>query len=212
MKINKKTPILGLKQVISRLFGVHLPAFDYDKYPTQLIHSLKEMYEIDAFFAQHDCAFETIRFFANQDRLVPFKDLAWTEKPFTFVKENQSNWLCQTELGSNKVHFYNRVEPSKSRWLPRSIDGFLTTFALQEMGFNLKYYFGFEYDTIEDIQAYFKTVEPIWTDKDYIYGAAFSYYLVDGDCLVMFAGMNVFATNDEAKYEHYKSILKHYTF
>ncbi len=212
LKIAKKDPISGFKKVISRLVDVKLEGVDYEKYHPLLPFSLKELYEIDAFYAKHDCAFETIRFFANQDRLVPYKDLQLNESPFTFVRENQSNWFCQTDLGSEKVYFYDRVEPHKSRYLPLSIDGFLTTFALQEIGFNLKFYFGFEYENMDEIKTYFKKIEPLWSDEHYIYGAEFSYYLVDDDCLVMFAGMNVFATNNEAKFEHYKSVLTHYSF
>ena len=212
MKISKKMPILGLKRVISRLFDVKLDDFDLDKYHPKLPHALKELYTIDAFYAKHDCAFETIRFFANQDRLVPYQDLKLEESPFTFVKENQSNWFCQTDLDVQKIYFYDRVEPHKSRFLPHSMGAFLTTFALQEIGFNLKFYFGLEYQNMDKIKAFFKKVEPLWLDENYIYGATFSYYLVDDDCLVMFAGMYVFATNNEAKFKHYKSILKHYTF
>jgi hypothetical protein len=212
MKISKKTPILGLKKVISRLFEVEFPQFDYEKYHPLLIHSLKEMYEIDAFFAHKDCGYETIRFFCNQDRLVPYQDLALEEKLFTFLKENQSNWFCQTALGSNKVYFYDRVEPHKSQWLPLSIDPFLTTFALQEIAFNLPYYFGMENGNVSDIKAHFKTIEPLWTDKKYIYDAPHAYYLVDGSCLLMYGGMNIFATHNEAIFNHYKSILPHYTF
>jgi hypothetical protein len=212
MKISKKAPILGLKRVISRLFDVKLDDFDLTAYHPKLPHALKEMYAIDAFYAKHDCSFETIRFFANQDKLVPYQDLKLAESPFTFVRENQSNWFCLTELDSNKVYFYDRVEPHKSRFLPHSTDAFLTTFALQEIGFNLKFYFGFEYENIDKIRPFFKKVEPLWSDKNYIYDATFSYYLVDDDCLVMFAGMNIFATNNEAKFEHYKRVLAHYTF
>jgi hypothetical protein len=212
MKISKKSPILGLKKVISRLFDVKLDNFDLVKYHPKLPYALKELYEMDAFYAKHDCAFETIRFFANQDRLVSYQDLKLAESPFTFVRENQNNWLCQTDLDSNKVYFNDGVEPQKSRFLPHSMDAFLTTFALQEIGFNLKFYFGLKYQNMDEIKAHFKKFEPLWTDKNYIYGGSFDYYLVDDDCLVMYAGMNIFATNDEAKFQYYKSILKHYTF
>jgi hypothetical protein len=212
MRITKKDPILGLKKVVSRLFDVKLEGFDLEKYPSKLPHSLKELYAIDAFFAQHNCGFETIRFFANQDRLVLYEALKLEESPFTFLRENQSNWLCQTDLGSTKVYFYDRIEPHKSHFLPLSIDSFLTTFALQEIGFNLTYYFGLESENMDAINTHFKKIETLWSDKTYIYGAHHSYYLVDDDCLVMYAGMNVFATNNEAKYKHYKSIFKHYAF
>ncbi len=212
MKINKKEPISGLKKVISRLFNVKLDNFSFEKYPPKLPISLKELYEIDAFYAKHDCAFETIRFFCNQDRLVPYADLKLGEKDFVFVRENQNNWVCKTELGSNKVYFEDRVFTETSGVLPQEIDAFLTTFALQEIGFNLKHYFGLEAKSMVEIESVFNKVEHLWTSKYLTYDDPFSYYLIDDDCLVVWAGMAIFSTNNEEKFTHYKSLLAHYTF
>ncbi len=212
MTINKKTPIWGLKKVISRLFEVYFPVFDYGKYHPDLIHSLKELYEIDAFFAKHDCSFETIRFFCNQDRLVPYADLKLDEKEFIFVHENQNNWGCKTQLKSNNVYLEDRVFTENSGVLSQKIDAFLTTFALQEIGFNLPFYIGLHCDTVEDILPNFKKVEPLWSDKNYLKFGNFAYYLIDDDCLLMQAGMNVLATKNEEKMAFYKGILKHYAF
>jgi hypothetical protein len=212
MKITKKTPIWGLKKVISLLFEIDFGEFDYDKYHPQLIHSLKELYEIDAFFAKNDCGFETIRFFCNQDRLLPYSDLKLEDKDFIFVKENQNNWVCKTQLGSNKVYCEDRVWMENSRFLTSKIDAFLTTFALQEIGFNLPHYIGLHCEKVVDILPRFKKVEPLWADKNYLNFGHFEYYLVDDDCLLMQAGMNILATKNKEKLEYYKGILDHYTF
>jgi hypothetical protein len=212
MKITKKTPIWGLKKVISLLFEIDFGEFDYDKYHPQLIHSLKELYEIDAFFAKNDCGFETIRFFCNQDRLLPYSDLKLEDKDFVFVCENQNNWVCKTQLGSNKVYLEDRVFTENSRFLTSKIDAFLTTFALQEIGFNLPHYIGLHCEKVVDILPDFKKVEPLWTDKNYLNFGHFEYYLVDDDCLLMQAGMNILATKNKEKLEYYKGILDHYTF
>ncbi len=212
MKINSNKPIEGLKKVIERLFEVDLVFFSHEQYHPQLAQGLKELYEIDAFFAQKNCVFQTIRFFCNQDRLVPYEDLALNETRFTFVQENQRNWQCQTELGTDKVYFCDRVEPTKSHQLSYNIDAFLTTFALQEIGFNLHHCIGLESKDISDIEAYLTKIEPIWVQKKYIYGTPCSYYLVDDDCLLMYAGMNILATNNEAKLAYYQSVLPHYVF
>lgn len=211
MKINKKIPVFILKNAISILFNVHFDVFDYSKYHQDLPVALKELYEIDAHFSK-DCSYETIHFFCNLDRFVKPDLLELEKKSFVFVHENQHNWACEAQLNSEKVYFNDKVEPEKSRFLDTDIDSFLTTFALQEIGFNLKYYFGFEYENISAIEAHFKKTEHIWTDKNYIYTEPLSYYLVDDDCLVMWAGMNIFATNNQEKYEYYKGILKHYEF
>jgi hypothetical protein len=212
MKITKKDPISGLKNVISRLFDVELENFDFGKYPPNLPKALKEMYEIDAFYAAHDCGFETIRFFANQDRLVPYAELKLEESPFTFVRENQNNWLCKTDLGSNKVYLEDRVFTENSGVLKQDLPAFLTTFALQEIGFNLPFYIGLHCEKVVDILPNFKKVEPLWSDKNYLNFGHFAYYIVDDDCLLMQAGMNILATKNEEKLNHYKSILNHYTF
>jgi hypothetical protein len=212
MKITKKDPILGLKKVISRLFNYEFDNFDFSKYPPNLPQALKEMYEIDAFVRRKDCGFETIRFFANQDRLVPFKELKLDESPFTFVRENQNNWLCKTDLGSQKVHLEDRVFTENNGLLEQNLPAFLTTFALQEIGFNLPFYIGLHAENVADILPNFKKIEPLWSDKSYLNFGQFSYWIVDEDCLLMQAGMNILATKNEEKLAFYKSILNHYTF
>jgi hypothetical protein len=212
MKITKKDPILGLKNVISRLFEIKFDNFDFDKYHPNLPQSLKELYEIDAFFAKHDCGFETIRFFCNQDRLLPYSDLKLEEKDFVFIRENQNNWICKTQLGSNKVYFEDRVFIENSRFLTTKIKAFLTTFALQEIGFNLPHYIGLHCEKVVEILPFFKKVEPLWSDKNYLNFGHFEYYLVDDDCLLMQAGMNILATKNQDKLNYYKGILNHYTF
>jgi hypothetical protein len=211
MEIQEKNSIFGLKNIIFRLFDVQFDDSEYSKYHQDLPVALKELYEIDAHFSQ-DCSYDTIHFFCNLDRLVKPHLLKTKEKSFVFVHENQHNWTCETQLNSNKVYFNDHVEPEKSRFLATTIDQFLTTFALQEIGLNLKFYFGFEYEDMEEIKENFKKIEILCTDKNYIYSQPFSYYLIDDDCLVMWAGMNIFATNNEEKYEYYKGILKHYNF
>jgi hypothetical protein len=103
-------------------------------------------------------------------------------------------------------------EMKKEAILPQKIDEFLTTFALQEITFNLPFYFGLDYENIEEVSPKFHKIEDLWIDKKYVYEHLHSYYLVDDDCLVMWGGMNIFATKNEAKFEFYKLKLKHYTF
>ncbi len=209
--MDSKQGISLLKNTISALFGVKFGAFDVSKYHKDLPIALKELYEIDAHFSE-DCRYETIHFFCNIDRLVKPTFLKLEDESFVFVHENQNNWACETQLKSDKVYFKDLVEPEKSRFLDTNIADFLTTFALQEIGFNLKYYFGLEHENISEIEENFEKIEHLCTDNNYLYSSPFSYFLIDDDCLVMWAGMNIFATNNQAKYEHYKSILKHYTF
>ncbi len=210
-KVIQKMQILDLKQIISRLFEVQFEIFDYSKYHQDLPFALKELYEIDAFFSK-DCRYETIAFFCNLDRLVPYNQLRLEEASFVFVHENQHNWSCTAQLNTDKVYFKDSVEPQNSCFLAAKIDDFLLTFALQEIGFSLQYYFGFEYENMDEIQHHFNKTEHLFTQKHLTYQKTFSYYLADDDCLVMWAGMNVLATNNQAKFEFYKGVLKFYSF
>lgn len=212
IQISKNDPIEGLKNVISRLFEVKFDELDFTKYHPDLPQPLKEIYEIDAFFLRENCVYETIRFFCNQDRLVKYQDLKLDESFFTFVNENQGNWYCKTALNSDVILLEDYSETKKEAFLPQKIDEFLTTFALQEIAFNLPYYLGLEYGNIEDVKDKFNKIEDLWVDKNYVYEHVYSFYLVDDDCLVMWGGINIFATKNEEKFEYYKSILKHYTF
>jgi hypothetical protein len=212
MQISKNDPIPGLKKVISRLFEVEFDEFDFTTYHPDLPQSLKEIYEMDAFFLRENCVYESIRFFCNQDRLVKYQDLKLDESFFTFVNENQSNWFCKTQLNSEVVLLESYFEAKEEAILTQKINEFLTTFALQEIGFNLPFYFGLDYGNIEEIRPKCSKIEDLWIDKKYVYEHPYSYYLVDDDCLVMWGGMNIFATKNEEKFEFYKSILKHYTF
>ncbi len=212
IQISENDPISGLKEVIPRLFEVKFDDFDFTKYHPDLPQPLKEIYEIDAFFLRENCAYETIRFFCNQDRLVKYQDLKLEEPFFSFVNQNQANWKCRTRLNSDIVMLESYYETVEEYVLPQKIDEFLTTFALQEIAFNLPFYFGLDYENMEEVRDKFNKIEDLWIDKKYVYEHPHSYYLVDNDCLVMWGGMNIFATKDEAKFEFYKSILKHYSF
>jgi hypothetical protein len=206
---NNQNPIEVLKKVISKLFLVELNNFNFDKYDKKLPHALKEMYEIEAFFVEKDCAYETIGFFSILDRLIPHEKLKVEDGMFTFIQENQANWALK--YGDGQVYFEDKIEPQNSRFLTQTIDEILLLFALQEVGFNIPNYFGLDYNTIAEITTEFENIEPIVFDKNYI-GINCSYYIADGNCLVGQAGMNVLSTFDHEKYEHYLSKLKHYTF
>jgi hypothetical protein len=212
IQISKNDPIEGLKNVISRLFEIGFDEFDFTKYHPDLPQPLKEIYEMDTFFLRENCVYETIRFFCNQDRLVKYQDLKLDEQFFTFVNENQGNWYCKTALNSEVVLLDDYSKMKKEALLSQKLDEFLTTFALQEIAFNLPFYFGLDYGNMEEINDKFRKTEDLWVDKKYVYEHPYSFFLVDDDCLVMWGGMNIFATKNEEKFNFYKSILKHYSF
>ena len=212
MQIQEKNAISGLKNVIFHFFNVKFDDFDFSKYHQGLPHSLKELYEIDTFMAKHNCSYETIRFFSNIDRLVLYKNLKIEENSFVFLHENQHNWACKTKLNSDEIFFEDKVETENSRIIETKIDDFLTTFALQEIAFNFNYYIGLESENIDEIKDNFDKYEAIWLKKEFVYSFPCSFYLIDDDCFVAFSGMNIFATNNEEKFNFYKKKLKHYNF
>ena len=211
MKINKAEPILGLKKVVSTLFNVKFPHFDHSKYPDGLHKALRDLYEIDAYFSKGSND-QTVSFLGRQDRLIPFDALDLTKKMFDFARENQNNWVCEGELKTSKIYFKDRIEPYNSHYLKQKLPDFLMTFALRETVFCLTHHIGLEAKNMTEIEFVFNDVKHLWTAKYLNHTDAFSYYLVDDDCLVMWADTVVFATNNKEKFEHYKGILAHYTF
>jgi hypothetical protein len=212
MNISTKSPIADLKKLIEHLFDLQFPIFDHSKYHQDLPHALKELYEISQYISSSNCSYETITFFCNIDRLIPYKDLDLTQTQYIFLRENQNNWTCSASLGSNKVYFTDKVEPKNSRTLKPEISEFLTTFALNELAYNFKYYLGLTTTDINKLKPTFQNTQAIWTKKYYIYNQPCSFYLADQVGLVSEGGMSLFSTNNSEKFAFYKNKLDHYEF
>ncbi len=210
MKINPNNPLSGLKKIISKLFDIDFADFTFDKINKNLSPALREIYTIDAFIAENNCSYETIRFFANMDRLVKYEDLKPTEKQFVFVTENQGNWYCKTSLNSDIVYIYNHEEFENGAALAENIEEFLTTFAMTELSYNFRYLLGLNYDSFDKVKEHFEKTEALWTDKTYIIRPT-SFYLIDDEILLDEACMTL-ATNNAEKFDYYKSKLDYYLF
>jgi hypothetical protein len=210
MKINPKNSISGLKEVIAKLFELDFADFTFDKIDKNLPSALQEIYTIDAFIAENNCSYETIRFFANMDWLVKYEDLKLTENQFTFVTENQGNWYCKTSLNSDSVYIYNHEEFENGTALAENIETFLTTFAFTELSYNFTYLLGLNYNSFDKVKEHFVKTEALWTDKIYIIRPT-SFYLIDDEILLDEACMTL-ATNNAEKFSYYKSKLDSYLF
>jgi hypothetical protein len=209
MLIDNQKPIEVLKNVIEKLFKIEFDPFNFEMYDIQIPHALKEMYEIEAFFEKKDEAYASLGFFSMLDKLIPFQALNTENETLTFIEESQSNWALQYQNG--KVFFEDRLEPENSYYLSQSIEEILLLFGLQEIGFNITNYLGLDYDSIDEIISEFENIEQIVINKNYI-GLNCSFYIVDGNCLLGQASMNVLSTFDVDKYHFYKTKFRHYTF
>jgi hypothetical protein len=209
MKINDSNPVDDLQNLLCHLFSLEIkpvPLNCIDKFP----FSLKRIYEIDRFFAEHNCGFETIRFFENMDRLTKFEKLDLEQDKFVFLTENQGNWHCKASLSSEKVFIDNHELFKKEEVLLSSLEELLVSFALQEVSYNLEYLIGLEYDSLEEFSDKVIQIEDLWVNKTYI-NRSVSFYLIDEDILFD-SSMMTLASNNKGKIEFYKTKLNFFQF
>jgi hypothetical protein len=156
--------------------------------------------------------YETIRFFCNQDRLVPFADLDLTGERFVFLRENQNNWTCSAQMQSDQVYFIDRVFDGADGYLAQDIETVLTSFALQEMMFNFAQYIGLQADTAREALHVVQHHQLLYADKGYLNAIDIEYYQVDESLHLMQGGMLVLAGHDAEKLDFYAQKLEHYKF
>ena len=201
--------INDLKNFIEKIFDVTIDAIP-NSINANLPQSLQIIYTIDAFFAKHNCAYQTLRFFRSMDRLTLYSELKLNEGQFVFATENQGNWYAKTSLNSNKVFIYNHEEIPDGIELVESIEAFLITFALLEISNNFKHFCGLYENSLEKINKQFRKSEPLWIDKKYLLRNT-SFYLIDDEVLFDEAN-NTIATNNEEKFNYYRSRLETYLY
>lgn len=201
--------INDLKNFIEKILDVIIDARP-NSVNANLPQPLQIIYTIDAFFATHNCAYETLRFFRNMDRLTLYQNLQIQDKQFVFATENQGNWYAKTSLLSDKVYIYNHEEILDGTALDESLEDFLITFALLEISNNFKHFCGLYENSLKKINKQFRKSEPLWVNKKYLLRTT-SFYLVDDDVLFDEAN-NTIATNNEEKFNYYRSKLETYLY
>ena len=201
--------INDLKKFIEKIFDVTIDAIP-NIVNANLPQPLQIIYTIDAFFATHNCAYETLRFFRNIDRLTLHQDLQLQDEQFVFATENQGNWYAKTSLLSDNIYIYNHEEIHDGIALDESLEDFLITFALLELSNNFKYFCGLYENSLEKINTEFRKSEPLWVNKKYLLRNT-SFYLIDDEVLFDEAN-NTIATNNEEKFNYYRSRLETYLY
>jgi hypothetical protein len=206
MKINS---ISDLRQFIEKLFDVNFEQYHFN-INENLPVALKEIHKIDMHFASDNCAYETIRFFRNMDRLTFYNDLKTSEEQFVFANENQGNWYAKTSLHSEKVYIYGHEELEDGTILNENLEEFLITFALLEISNNFKFFCGLYEKSEDKVKSKFRKIEELWPDKMYIIRPT-SFYLIDDEVLFDQANMTI-ATNNEEKFNYYRTIFETYLY
>ena len=201
--------IADLKKLIEKLFHVDFNNFDVSLHE-DLPFALKEIYRIDLFFANHDCKYETIRFFRNMDRLTIYQELKTDDNQFVFATENQGNWYAKTSLHSDNVYIFNHEELKDGTILDQNIEEFLITFSLLELSNNFNHFCGLYDNFVDKVKREFKKSEDIWIDKKYLLRNT-SFYLIDDEVLLDEANMTL-ATNNKDKFNYYRSKIETYLY
>jgi hypothetical protein len=206
MKINS---ISDLKKCIEKLFDANFEQYHFN-INENLPVALQEIHKIEMHFASDNCAYQTISFFRNMDRLTLYNELKTNEKQFVFANENQGNWYAKTDLQSEKVYIYGHEELEDGTVLNESIDEFLITFALLEISNNFQFFCGLYEKSQEKVKSKFRKIEELWVDKMYLIRPV-SFYLIDDEVLFDKANMTI-ATNNEEKFNYYRSIFETYSY
>ena len=191
--------MLDIKSIFTTFLNLKTDTSIVDSFDSSIPLPLRLVFEIKALYNQ---AKPNNLLFNTQDNLVNIDNLDLRNNPFTFLSENQGNWICQTELSNDNptVIYDNRC--GEREIISDNIAGFLTTYALQELTFTLNN-ISYLHWTIQVIRDIFVDLESIWTDKSYIYtGSKYSYYLLDNEVIFMNADSTTFfATNNLEKFK-----------
>ncbi len=205
----KISSISDLKKCVEKLFDVDFEQHHFN-INENLPLALQEIYKIEMHFASNNCAYQTIRFFRNMDRLTLYNDLKTNEEHFVFASENQGNWYAKTNLHSEKVYIYGHEELKDGTILKENIEAFLITFALLEISNNFQFFCGLYEKSEEKVKSKFLKIVELWVDKMYLIRPV-SFYLIDGEVLFDQANMTI-ATNNEEKFNYYRSIFETYLY
>jgi hypothetical protein len=205
--INNENPLDDLK----KLFAAFLGTADTVSrtYPATIPKGLQELYNIHG-------SYERIKpensLFCNQDKLLLASEIK-DDQHFDFLIENQSCWKCETERGPDNppvyIHDAESIEIAGKELINNSLNEFLTTYALQELTFELNFSINERFDMGTLLNSSLR-VEELWINKPYAWGDTnrYSFWLIEESCLLMNCSIRYFATNDQEKFEHVNRLLK----
>jgi len=150
--------------------------------------------------------------FSNQDRLLLPSEIK-DGRYFDFLIENQSCWKCETERGEEDppvfIHDAESIGIIGRKIIHNSLSEFLTTYALQELTFELTFTINEHFDLETILNSSLKT-EELWMNKSYTWGdtSRYSFWLIEESCLMMDCSIRYFGTNDRQKFDYISKLLK----
>lgn len=205
--INREDPFDDLKRLFSTFLGTENNGGR--SYNAGIPKGLRELYQI------HD-SYSILKpkntLFCNQDRLLLPAEIS-DNQYFDFLIENQSCWKCETERGQENpsvyIHDAESVDIIGRKHIHNSLNEFLTTYALQELTFELNFSINKHFD-LETILNSSLKIKEIWMDKSYTWGDTnrYNFWLVEDSCLIMDCSIRYFGTNDLQKFEFVNKLLK----
>ena len=205
--INTENPFDDLKRLFSVFLGTENTIGQ--PYTASIPKGLRELYGI------HE-SYSTLKpkntLFCNQDRLLLPAEIK-DDQYFDFLIENQRCWKCETERGRENppvyIHDAESIDIVGRKMIHNSLNDFLTTYALQELAFELDFSINEHFDLEAILNSSLKT-EELWMDKSYTWGDTnrYNFWLVEDSCFIMDCSIRYFATNDPQKFDYVTKLLK----
>src|SRR6187399_612526 len=136
--INRENPFVELSKLFSSFLGVENNELRYSE---RIPPGLQELYRWRDSYTHIK---PTNTLFCNQDTLLLPSEIG-DDQYFDFLVENQSCWKCQTEKGREDppvyIHEAESIDIVGRKIIHDSLNQFLTTYALQELIFELDFSF-----------------------------------------------------------------------
>jgi len=205
--IKNEDPFTDLKRLFSTFLGTEINAGQFHN--TGIPPGLRELYSI-----QESYSFLKPKntLFCNQDRLLLPSEIKG-DQHFDFLIENQGCWKCETERCQENppvfIHDAESIDIFGRKIIHNSLNEFLTTYALQELTFELAYSINEHFDLGVILNSSLKT-EELWMGKSYTWGDAnrYNFWLIEDSCLMMDCSIRYFGTNDPQKFDYINELLK----
>ena len=203
--IDRNNPFPDLKKLFSSFLGTQDTGQMFNE---RIPKGLRELYQI------HE-SYSIIKpkntLFYNQDNLLLPSEISG-DPYFDFLIENQSCWKCETEMGQDNpsvyIHEAESIDIEGRQVIHDSLNQFLTTYALQELIFELDFSHN-EHFTIGNILNSKLNVEELWIDASYTWGNSnrYHFWLIEGNCLVMKCSIHYIGTNDKQRFDQIIRLL-----